>query len=52
MPVAPVELPPGVNSQQAKRESIAILPFTNRSSNPENEYLCDGNIDYIGIRLI
>jgi TolB-like protein/Tfp pilus assembly protein PilF len=32
-------------------KSIAVLPFTNRSNDPEQEYFCDGMVDEIIDRL-
>jgi TolB-like protein len=29
-------------SQQSSKRSVAILPFENETSNPENDFLCDG----------
>lgn len=53
MPVVPIELPVSGSGTgaNAKHESIAILPFANRSSDPENDYLCDGIVEELMIGL-
>jgi TolB-like protein len=40
--MTPVALPGVTETQAVDAKSIAILPFANRSSDPEIEYLCDG----------
>jgi TolB-like protein len=44
MPALEVIPLPGIEAAapESDRKSIAILPFINRSSDPENDYLCDG----------
>jgi TolB-like protein len=43
MPVTPIAVP-GISTpkEEIDKQSIAILPFNNRSSDPENDYLCEG----------
>ena len=49
------ELPPEIDleftTREAQPNSIAVLPFTNMSSDPENEYFCDGVSEEILNRL-
>jgi len=49
------EIPPEVDlafsAREAQPNSIAVLPFTNMSSDPENEYFCDGVSEEILNRL-
>jgi TolB-like protein len=42
--IEPIEIPGITNKKEPRddRKSIAILPLANRSSDPENDYLCDG----------